>query len=271
MLKAHMDAVENNLLSTAKIPANSGHSLHKGTPREAFIKEFLEGHLSESVAIGTGEIIDANSQPQQPRNQHDIVIFKRNYPRLALGGGINAFLAESVVATIEVKSTLTKEEFKRATVSACNTKSLYRNFGMFLRSEYHPPAILSYVVAYDGPAQMSTVHDWISSTSWDTEVYYPTLPRDDKARLATASPALDAVIVLGRGFMHYGNALTGFFRPEFLDEHPDVKWAVSDSPDGNLLLLFMFLTTAVSRIYLSSLDPTPYLRTYAAHGLKVMP
>ena len=59
MLKSHMDAVEQHLLSISKVPANSGHSLHKGTPREAFIKEYLEGHLPSNVAIGTGEIIDA--------------------------------------------------------------------------------------------------------------------------------------------------------------------------------------------------------------------
>jgi hypothetical protein len=47
MLKSHVDAIEGSLLEIAKVPANSGHSLHKGTPREAFIREFLQGHLSE--------------------------------------------------------------------------------------------------------------------------------------------------------------------------------------------------------------------------------
>ncbi|WP_320660073.1 DUF6602 domain-containing protein [Enterobacter asburiae] len=61
MLLAHMSAVEEQLLATSKIPANSGHSLHKGTPREAFIREFLEAHLPSTLAIGTGEIIDSES------------------------------------------------------------------------------------------------------------------------------------------------------------------------------------------------------------------
>jgi len=98
-----MDAVENHLVQISRIPANAGHTLHRGTPREAFIKEFLENHLSANVAIGTGEIIDANSQPRAPRNQFDIVIYKNNYPKLDFGGGINGFMIESVVATIEVK------------------------------------------------------------------------------------------------------------------------------------------------------------------------
>jgi hypothetical protein len=99
MLKAHLNAVEAHLLQISQIPANSGHNLHKGTPREAFIREFLINHLSQQVAIGTGEIIDANSTPNQQRNQIDIVIYKKDYPKIDFGGGINGFLAESVVAT----------------------------------------------------------------------------------------------------------------------------------------------------------------------------
>ena len=110
MLKSHMDAVEQSLVAISKIPANSGHSLHKGTPREAFIKEYLEGHLPSNVAIGTGEIIDASSIPGQQRNQYDIVIYKRSYPKLDFGGGISGFLIESVIATIEVKSVLKVNE-----------------------------------------------------------------------------------------------------------------------------------------------------------------
>src|SRR6266849_2753174 len=103
MLHAHLEAVESHLLAISNIPSYAGHSLHKETPREAFIREFLEGHLSEKVAVGTGEIIDCDSQPNPPsiaqRNQFDIVLYKRDYPRLNFGGGITAFLAESVVAT----------------------------------------------------------------------------------------------------------------------------------------------------------------------------
>src|SRR4051812_42057752 len=107
MLRAHLDAVEQHLLHISRIPANAGHTLHRGTPREAFIKEFLAAHLSARLAVGTGEIIDAQSLPRQPRNQFDIVIYNSDYPKIDLGGGINAFLSESVIATIEVKSLLT--------------------------------------------------------------------------------------------------------------------------------------------------------------------
>ncbi len=80
LLKAHMDSVEDHLLAVSRVPANSGHSLHKATPREAFIREYLENHLSQNLAIGTGEIVDATSQPGEARNQIDIVLYRRNYP-----------------------------------------------------------------------------------------------------------------------------------------------------------------------------------------------
>jgi hypothetical protein len=51
MLKSHMDAKEAALLAISKIPANSDHPLHKGTPREAFVKEFLIGHRQINHAI----------------------------------------------------------------------------------------------------------------------------------------------------------------------------------------------------------------------------
>lgn len=120
MLKTHVDAIENQLLTTSKIPANFGHPLHKGTPREAFIKQFLADHLSERAAIGTGEIIDANSKPGEPRNRIDIVIYRRDYPKLDFGGGINAFLAESVIAKIKIKSVLDKTALSQSIQTAKN-------------------------------------------------------------------------------------------------------------------------------------------------------
>lgn len=263
MLKSHIDAVENHLLSISKIPANSGHSLHKGTPREAFIKEFLVNHLSERVAIGTGEIIDANSKPNQPRNQIDIVIYKRDYPRLSFGGGISGFLAESVVATIEVKSTLDKEDIEESIRTAIKVKQLKKNIVQSFFTGYVPPNILSYVVAYDGPARMQTVAKWINSAHLSQGVVLPQLPCTLEQRLQVASPSIDAVFVLGKGFVHFDNTPMGFINDEIRSQFPNKKWLIADSSNGNLLLLFIFLTQAVSGVSASWLDPIPYLSSFS--------
>lgn len=266
MLKSHIDTVEGSLLEIYKIPANSGHTLHKGTPREAFVRTFLQGHLSERVAVGTGEIIDSNSAPGEQRNQIDLVVFKREYPRLDFGGGINAFLAESVVATIEVKSLLTKEELRTAARTAKKVKSLSRNTVTSFSAGYRPPSILSFVVAYDGPATMETVYGWLPDINASEEIVYPNLPANDDERVQVASPALDAVFLLGKGFLHFGNTPVGFFKSNVLQDNPSYQWAVCDTPRGSLLLLFLFLTSAVSGMTAAWLNPAPYLRNFSVQN-----
>jgi hypothetical protein len=263
MLKTHVDAVEGSLLEISKIPANTGHSLHKGTPRESFIRTFLQGHLSERVAVGTGEIIDANSKPREQRNQIDIVIYKRDYPRLDFGGGISGFLAESVVATIEVKSLLDKEELRKAARTAKTIKGLSRNVVTSFSAGYQPPSVLSYVVAYDGPASMETVFGWFPDINSTEAIVYPDLPASDESRVRVSSPSLDAVFLLGKGFIHFGNAPVGFFDRKAVEQDAAAKWAIAESSRGSLLLLFLLLTSAVSNMAGSWLDPMPYLKSFA--------
>src|SRR6185437_4613346 len=260
MLRSHVNAVEASLLAISQIPANSGHSLHKGTPREAFIREFLEKHLSERVAIGTGEIIDCDARPGEKRHQIDIVVYKRDYPKLHIGGGIHAFLAESVVATISVKSTLSKDEFRDDMYAAQAIKRLRRNIVTSHHAGYMPPSILSYVVAYDGPVAMHTVYGWLSEL--EKEIPYPVLPRNTNERAQIVAPALDAVFVLGKGFVHYGNAPVGFFDEGSLRQNAYSRWAIGDTERGSLLLLFTFLTMAVSGMAAAWLNPLPYLADF---------
>jgi hypothetical protein len=198
MLKSHFDAIENHLVSISQIPANSGHTLHKGTPREAFVKGYLEQHLSANVAIGTGEIIDANSQPRGSRNQYDIVIYKRNYPKIDFGGGINGFLIESVVATIEVKSILDQSAIDQSIQAARNAKLLTKNTIGSISSGWIPPAVLNYVVAYTGPAQMSTVHNWILNAHQNQSIPLPNW--DQQTSTQTPGTALDGVFIFKQRF-----------------------------------------------------------------------
>lgn len=262
MLKAHINAKETQLLATSQIPANAGHSLHKGTPREAFIRQFLEDHLSERVAIGTGEIVDSNSRPSEQRPQFDIVVYKRDYPKLQLGGGICVFFAESVIATIEVKSKLDNRELEHAMRAAQKAKQLTRHISPGFSAGYHPPSILSYVVAYDGPASMGTVQGWISPIYQELGITAPQLPTNGDERIDTPSPSIDGIFVLGRGFVIFDNFPIGFITEQQRQQNPTACWLVSDTDRGSLLLLFMFLTAAVSGLSNAWLDPIPYLSEF---------
>lgn len=262
MLKAHLDAVEQQLLHTSKIPANAGHMLHRGTPREAFIKQFLIGHLSAKAAVGTGEIIDSNSLPRQLRNQFDIIIYKADYPKIDLGGGINAFLAESVIATIEVKSLLTQSDLQTAIRSANKAKKLQRNLVTSVTSGYMPPGILSYVVAYDGPAQISTVYGWLKSTETTQGLNQANLPISDLERLKTLSESLEGILVLGKGSIIFDNAPLSIANSQARAANPSAKYQVLPGPDGNLMWLFLLLTQAVSNLNAEWGNLVPYLQRY---------
>lgn len=265
MLAAHMDAVEASLIQISKIPANSGHTIHRGTPREAFIKEFLENHLSANVAIGTGEIIDANSVPRAQRNQFDIVIYKRNYPKLDFGGGISGFLIESVVATIEIKSVLDQAAVDQSVVAAHNAKCLIPNVNVSFSSGWIPPRVLNFVVAYQGPAQMATAHNWILNTHTKNSIALPTWTSETKE--STAGTALDGLFVLQHGFVKLDNA------PLSLNIGPSAKpgiHVICDSPSGNLLMLFLTLQEACNNVEGAWLNPIPYVQTALYPPVKVV-
>lgn len=269
MLKTHVDAVEQSLLAISRIPANTGHTLHKGTPREAFIRKFLQDHLSERVAIGSGEIIDANSRPNEPRNQIDIVIYKHDYPKLDFGGGISGFLAESVIATIEVKSLLDAAALKQSIETARKLKGLSRNIVTAFTTGYQPPSILSYVVAYDGPASMQTVHGWFGGIHTELGISYPTMPPTLSQRITVPSPAIEGVFLLGRGFVHFDNSPLSFVTDDARSANPNLRWAIADIPSGSLLLLFMLLTQAVSGLSGSWLNPHPYVANFSVPQLRL--
>lgn len=265
MLKSHMDAIESHLVSISQIPANSGHTLHRGTPREAFIRKFLEGHLSANVAIGTGEIIDANSQPRAPRNQYDIVIYKNNYPKLDFGGGINGFLIESVIATIEVKSILDQAAIDQSVRAAHNAKSLTPNINQSFISGWIPPKVINYVVAYDGPAQMSTAHGWILNSHQANGIPLPNWSQ--QVRTTTAGTALDGVILLNKGFIKLDNSPLTLNNSQAPLPGTHI---VADNPNGNLLMLFLALQEACNNIQGAWLNAVPYIQNARFGNVRIV-
>jgi hypothetical protein len=182
---------------------------------------------------------------------------------LEFGDQIYGFLSESVVATIEVKSLLDKEGLRKAARAAKTIKELKRNVVTSISTGYQPPSILNYVVAYDGPESMETVHGWFPDINAAEKIIYPLLPNSDESRSHVASPSLDAIFLLGKGFIHFGNTPVGFFQSKELEQDPEMKWAIADTPRGSLLLLFLFLTYAVSGMSASWLNPMPYLKSFS--------
>jgi len=259
MLAEHFANVERALLALRDIQKVTGHALHKGTPREALVQEFLRAHIGQTVAVGTGEVVSADSFVGEKRPQIDVVLYRADYPKLDFGGGVTGFLAESVVATVEVKSRLTYPGLLRAVHAASEAKALRRNAGGVTFGEYEPPSILSYVVAYAGPAQMETVYKWNEKAMDSLDIAVPALPASEEQRCSVACPALDGVFVLGRGFLQFDNSPLSFGSADFWAANPEARWCIGTAPTGSLLVLFLLLTTAVSGSSLSWLNPLPYV------------
>lgn len=264
MLKTVLDAQEKILLEASKVAESAGHPLHKGTPRETFIREFLESHLNKNVSVGTGEIIDYTSEPNPKisRNQFDLVIYDNNYPKLNYGGGIDAFLAESVVATIEVKSTLTQEGIQQAIQAAAYAKSLNRSTFQSFSAGDIPPGILNFLVAYKGPAKIETVHNWIKKVHADLGIPNPIMSDTMEARKHFPSPSIDGVFILGKGFICFDNSPLSFCSEARRQANPETRWILVKCERGSLLYLFILLLQATLNIQGNWLDPLPYLEKF---------
>ena len=205
MLQAHFRNSEQHLLAQYNIPSITGHTLHKGNPREAFVKEFLEHHLPSLVDIGTGEIIDKDSKPGESRNQHDIVVFQKTYPKLDFGGNTQGFLIESVNATIEVKSLIDKEQICQAVRASYRVKHLKKGgqSGITIGNPHN--SLFSGVVAYAGPENIATVAKWLRECEAEVGVVDAVSQQKSIEGLDVLAPSLDAVLLLGKGIVYNKN------------------------------------------------------------------
>jgi hypothetical protein len=101
----------NFALSAAAVAANLEHNGVKGAIREALMSELLRPLLPPDFGVATGIIISADNE-QSP--QQDIIIYNKRILPPFLTDGPALIPIESVVATIEVKSTLTSGELRNA-------------------------------------------------------------------------------------------------------------------------------------------------------------
>lgn len=226
-LKSHLDLIERTLLCRSSVAASSGHSIHKGTLRENFIKEFVSGHIGEDMGVSSGEIFDSERVIGDSANQIDVIIYSRDFPKIRIvSEDINAFMCESVHATIEVKSTLDQAELDSTYKVAARIGNL--NNELFKERNWRT---WSYLVAYDSTAKLPTVANWLVRAA---------------ASLDDSAPphALCGVFVLGKGFV-VSPALGSFMKDRtsnLIEPLAGSKdWLVVEQESGNLYALFFAL------------------------------
>ncbi len=231
MLTAHLNTIEATLMAQSATATNAGHPNLRGSPGEWFVRDFLENHLPSTLEIGQGEIIDAQSQANPPKGQYrpqvDVVIYRRDLPRIRYSQTDTAYLAEGVMATVECKTTLTETELESWGKTTVAHKSLTRNQPVF-KVGLPPPYIVSYLVAYDGPAKMATVAGWI--------------PGICNSLGTDADHLFDLIVVLGKGILWRIDAVP-FLQLRQQKQASGKHWAWVDQPDGNLWFLFAHMLT----------------------------
>jgi hypothetical protein len=88
------------------------HSGTKGSVRETLIRELFRPLLPADVGVGTGQIVSVNGQRSK---QMDVVLYDKSLlPPVLHDYQIGVFPIESVLYTVEIKSTLTKNDLKQA-------------------------------------------------------------------------------------------------------------------------------------------------------------
>ena len=97
------------------------HCVNLGTARENLITNFLKKNLPESIGYHSGELFDCQGARS---GQIDIVLHPITSPKINLHDTINMFPAETVLAAIEVKSNLKKDDIEKALESSRKVKAL---------------------------------------------------------------------------------------------------------------------------------------------------
>lgn len=204
LLAAHFERIQRRLQAEGDAARSFQHGLNRGQIREAFIREFLEQNISDLWGIGTGEIIHKNASPDEPRNQIDVVVHNKKYPKLSLATGIDLFFVETVSSFIEIKSQLTKEDLRKS----ADTSKKIKNSADFAPQKMNPAGLVdsprpySFVFSYDGPKRIETVLKWLKEISTEDDYGLDALRNTDPSKRFFFNHAfLDGVFVLGRGFI----------------------------------------------------------------------
>ncbi len=82
------------------------HEMEGNAARTAFIRSVLDRFLPEIYGVGSGQIMDSQGKLS---GKMDIIVYRRDFPRLDLPGSRDIYLYESVIAVFEVVAKLVKK------------------------------------------------------------------------------------------------------------------------------------------------------------------
>lgn len=235
ILEKHVLSIPN-ILNAYYESSSSWQSPHDlGKLRECFIKNVLKFHLPSIFEITSGEIIDSKGNRSK---QQDIVIYRRDFPKLSFSSDVSMIFIEGVNSTFEIKSSLNYNGFKRAVDNIISVKKLISKIQPLAVGE-KAGYIFSYIFIYSGPSKeklMEYFEQYLDENKYTKLDFYPIMP--------------DAIYVLDK-YLFYKN--DGFVWKKSGDEiivHSNPKVAFSK------FFFHILITATRSDIY--SMDWGPY-------------
>ena len=116
LIQEHSSAMVRALAERGQAVKGLEHKVTKGQLRELFVTQLLGSFLTSQFGIGSGIIIN---QKDKQSNQTDVIIYgKRILPPFIIEQNVGIYPAESVLATVEVKSLLRKKELEDSNKAA---------------------------------------------------------------------------------------------------------------------------------------------------------
>ena len=226
MIEAHLNAVEQVLIAQSKAAQNAGHPNLRGGPREWFVRDFLEGHVPGTLEVGQGELIDSDSQPAPTKGEYrpqvDVILYRRDLPKISYSTGNAAYLAEGVMATVETKSELTRDALVRICEVAIEHGQLKRSY--IPRTGAQSP-IRNYVLVYKS-TDVQTVAKWLPKIALDLA--------------ANPVQLVDMIVILGAGVVW---RIDDFPTMPVEKGEADHEWAFRGQRTNNLFLMFAHMLT----------------------------
>ncbi|MDF5892713.1 hypothetical protein P4A93_13900 [Pseudomonas syringae pv. syringae] len=182
---------------------------------------------------------------------------------------MSAFLVESVIATIEIKSTLDKQGVEQAVAAACNVKKLKSNVFKFVQIGYELPSVVSFIFAYSGPVKNTTSYKWLQAAHVKLGVKAESVSFPD--RWKASAPSIDGVFVLKKGFIHFDNIPDTLTPSDVRAANPHSCWVSVESEESVLLYFFFLLTNVCVHSASFAVDAAKYISTIPKEKFFLMP
>ncbi|NOU67502.1 hypothetical protein GC096_26005 [Paenibacillus sp. LMG 31461] len=230
-------------LDFSEITEQISHMGDRGTNREEKVKEFLIKHLPNKYGIGNGQAISTEGGISK---QLDCVIYDSNSCPLWFNEKTQIFPAESLCATVEIKSVLTKHKISESIENIASVKRLKKESGtrailIGIRDEEQVnPETLGCVFAFEAQQSLESIAKNINEAN-------KKIPANERVNL---------VCILNKGVLVTVNK-EGKVRLNPPNTEPTTM-GIMEAKEDSLLLFFLFLNA-----YLNVIEVVPpYLFNY---------